>query len=171
MGRKISLTEEFKQYDFVKAAKREGNAEVRVRLLALSQIHEGKNCGEVAGTFKVSQRTVNIWVSRFNNEGYKGLKHKPGQGKKPKLVKERYAEFKTAVKELQNERGGGRIRGSDIKQMLQEKFKLEIAQTTVYDLLRNAGMSWISARSKHPQSNIFEQETFKKTSLKTLKRV
>ena len=34
----------------------------------------------------------------------------------------------------------------------------------IYELLARIGMSWISARSKHPQADINAQEAFKKTS-------
>ena len=67
---------------------------------------------------------------------------------------------------LQETRKGGRIRGEDIQVLLKEKFFVDYALPSVYNVLERCELSWISSRSKHPKSDPVLQENFKKNSEK-----
>jgi transposase len=99
-------------------------------------------------------------------EGVEGLRDKTGKGRKRKLSPEREEEFRQQVEELQEEREGGRVRGQDVQVLLKEKFCIDHALPSVYHVLDRCGLSWISARSKHPKSDPAAQEEFKKNSKK-----
>lgn len=51
---------------------------------------------------------------------------------------------------------------SYIQVLLKENFCVDHALPSVYHVLERCGLSWISARSKHPNSDPEAQEDFKK---------
>ena len=148
---------------FIELAKREGHARTRLRLIALEHLKEGKSCLEVAVMLKVSRISVRHWLNRFLREGIEGVKEKKRSGRKQVLPKQKEEEFRLEVEKLQEGRNGGRIRVKDIQVMLKEVFCCDYEIKSVYDLLNRLGMSWITARSQHPQSDPQQQEDFKKT--------
>jgi transposase len=152
--------------DFFQLAKREPNPKMRIRLLALGHLREGKTKSEVVDMFRIVFPTLREWLLRFIEGGVDGLRDKRGRGRKRKLPAEREEEFKQRVEDLQKSREGGRIRGQDIQVLLKEKFSIDHALPSVYHVLERCGFSWISARSKHPKSDPEAQEEFKKNSQK-----
>ena len=152
--------------DFFQLAKREPNPKMRIRLLALGHLREGKTKSEIVDMFQIVFPTLREWLLRFIEEGREGLRDKQGKGRKRKLPIEREEEFRQQVEDLQKGRNGGRVRGQDIQVLLKEKFRVEHALPSVYHVLERCGLSWISARSKHPKSDPKAQEDFKKNSKK-----
>lgn len=152
--------------DFFQLAKREPNPRTRIRFLALGHLKTGKSKQEVCEMFQIVLITLRRWVLRFIAKGVQGLKEQPGKGRKKKLSTEHEEEFRQEVEKLQTLREGGRIRGQDIQVLLKEKFCVDHALPSVYHVLERCGLSWISARSKHPKSEPVIQEDFKKNSKK-----
>jgi len=150
------------QIDFFQLAKREPNPRTRIRFLALGHLKRGINKQEIAEMFQIVPASLRRWVLRFIAKGLQGLKEQPGKGRKKKLCKEQEEEFRQEVEKLQALREGGRVRGQDIQVLLTEKFGVNYALPSVYHVLERCGLSWISARSKHPKSDPMIQEDFKK---------
>lgn len=163
-GRKAAHIQGIQQYDFDKLAKTEGNPRERRRFVAFAHIREGKTFTETAIAVRVKLRTLMNWVNRFKKEGLEGLKDKPGRGAKPFLPEEHRVAFRQAVLELQAKKMGGRIRGSDVLELMKTKYGVDPSLRTVYDTLKRAELVWITGRSIHPKADIEAQETFKKTS-------
>ena len=143
-------------------AKTEGNARERKRYLAFAHICEGKIFTETAVAIRVKLRTLMNWIKQFKNEGIEGLKDKAGRGAKPFLPEEHRQAFRQAVLELQQSRIGGRIRGSDVLELMRTKYGVDPSLRTVYDTLKRAELVWITGRSIHPKADLEAQETFKK---------
>lgn len=154
------------EVNFFKLAKRESNPRMRIRLLALGHLQEGKTKQQTAEMFQISRMTLRRWILRFAAHSLRGLEEKPGKGRKKKLATEREEDFRKQVEELQAKRKGGRVRGQDIQILLKEKLSVDHALPSVYHVLERCGLSWISARSGHPKSNSIAQEEFKKNSEK-----
>jgi transposase len=70
--------------------------------------------------------------------------------------------FRQAVEIVLCCRGGGRVRGEDIRQLLAEQFAVTYSLNGVYDLLKRLDMAWISARSVSPHADPVKQAEFKK---------
>jgi hypothetical protein len=70
--------------------------------------------------------------------------------------------FRQAVEQLQDRRGGGRVRGEDIRHLLDEQFGGVSTLNGVYELLKRLDMVWISGRSVSPNANPARQAEFKK---------
>lgn len=152
--------------DFFQLAKRESNPRVRIRLLALGHLQIGKTKTEVVNMFQIVFPTLREWLLRFIKDGIEGLQDQRGKGRKRKLSVDQEEEFRRQIEELQNSREGGRIRGQDVQVLLREKFCIDHALPSVYHVLERCGLSWISARSKHPKADPVSQDEFKKNSKK-----
>jgi transposase len=84
----------------------------------------------------------------------------------PSTIFDHENEFKEAVITAQEEKSGGRIKGTDIQKILLNQFDVEYSLTSVYDLLHRLKLVWISVRSKHPSQDQEIQDNFKKISKK-----
>lgn len=163
-GRKALQIKGLEQHDFDKLAKTEGSSRERRRFLAFAHLHEGKTLTETAAAVRVKLRSLMRWVKKFRIEGFEGLKDKPGRGVKPFFPAEHRAAFRQAVLELQANRKGGRIRGTDVLELMKTKYGVDPALSTVYNTLKRADLVWITGRSVHPKADVEAQEVFKKTS-------
>lgn len=155
--------------DFAQLAKREPNPRKRVRLIAMDQLKNRITLYRVAEALRINRHTVGIWYKNYKENGLEGLLDKPRSGKNPKLPREKNAEFIEKINLLQKEKSGGRIIGRDIREMLKREFNAEYAENSIYKVLRNLNISWITARSKHPKSNETIQEDFKKNFEKNIR--
>jgi transposase len=64
---------------------------------------------------------------------------------------------------VQNNKNGGRVRLKDIQNMLAKDFNIHYQNINgVHYLLTKLGLSWISARSKHPKQDKEAQALYKK---------
>jgi transposase len=152
--------------DFFHLAKRESNPRMRIRLLALGHLQSGKTKSEVIDICQITFPTLRAWLLRFIEDGVNGLREKQGKGRKRKLSCAQEEEFRQQVEALQQSREGGRVRGQDVRVLLKEKFFVDHALPSVYHVLERCGLSWVSARSKHPKTDPAAQEDFKKNSKK-----
>ena len=165
-GKKIRLPTAIKEHNFGGLAKREPNARVRLRLIGLAHLRDGNTVTETAKMCRVQRSTIYDWLDRFEHGGIEALQDREGRGCKPKLPRSQHQAFKEAVLELQNCRPGGRIKGLDVMNLMQEKLGIECSLDTVYRALARVDLVWISARSKHPMTDPVAQDTFKKSSEK-----
>lgn len=164
MGRLTDELAKLASIDFFQLAKKESHPKTHIRFLALGHLQSGKTKNEVAHMFQISLTALRKWLLRFLTGGVDGLRAKAGRGRKRKLLPEQEEEFRQQVEQLQENREGGRVRGQDVQVLLKEKFCIDHALPSVYHVLERCGLSWISARSKHPKSDPVAQEEFKKNS-------
>ena len=161
MNRKQEL-ELLARIDFFSLAKTEHHPRNRTRFLALGHVKNGTKKQSVAEMFQIHPITLRQWLRRFFHGGIESLKEGFRSGRKKKLPANQEAVFVQEVERLQDTRKGGRIRATDIQVLLKEQFCVEHALPSVYHVLERCGLSWISARSKHPKSDPIVQEDFKK---------
>ena len=159
MGRRTILPQE----DLEELYNNADDAKVRLKILTLLQLREGKTIKETTEIFKVHRDTVRNWIKQSSN-GLSGLATKPMTGRKTKLRKEDEEAFKKVFKEESEKRVGGRLTGHDIQQILTKEFNAVYTLTGVYRLLKRLKIVWITSRSIHPKQDPLVQEAFKKTS-------
>jgi len=164
MGRKRIVSEAINDFDFKKLFKTAAHPRERLRFLAFAHIKEGRSNTEIADILKVNRMTITDWIKKFNREGIDGLREKGGRGAHHKLPRTEEEAFRKAVLELQDKKKGGRIKGTDILRLMEEKFSVKCSLQSVYNTLQRVDLVWISGRSKHPKSDPQTQEAFKKTS-------
>ena len=102
------------------------------------------------------------WLKWFASGGVDRLAGTPHYWSTQRLPKSQEEAFRKAVEQLQDSRGGGRVRGEDIRQLLAEQFAVTYSLNGVYDLLKRLDMAWISARSISPHADPVKQAEFKK---------
>ncbi len=161
-GRKNQYSKDLKKYNFKEIVKLEKNLKVKIRLLALQQVKEGKKITEVAKVFNVHFQSVRRWLKRLQEGGIENLKLKTSTGRSRKLTEDEA--FKRSVLEMQKDKPGGTIRGIDILKMMEEKFGVKVCLSSTYVYLKRAHLVWITGRSKNPKSDLKDQSSFKKTS-------
>lgn len=166
-GRPLTLPETIHNHDFAALARAENHARVRIRLLGLHNLQNGKGLRETAKILGVRELAVKNWLKRFSLNGLEGIKEQKGRGAKRKLVDEQQQAFREAILELQANRHGGRIRGADVLKLMREKLGIDCCLDTAYETLKRACFVWITARSQHPEADEAAQEAFKKTSCKS----
>jgi transposase len=163
-GRKLILPKTMYEHDFALLAKKEKHARTRIRLLGLDNLKKGRTARETAELLCVHENSVKRWLKSFSDRGLEGLKEQSGRGAKRKVPKEQEEAFRASIIELQANRKGGRIRGSDVLILMKEKLGIDCSLDTAYESLKRANFVWITSRSKHPNANFEEQDNFKKNS-------
>jgi transposase len=150
------------QVDFDQLARQESNGRRRLRLLALAHLKDGKSCTETAQALRVTRHAVRRWLTWFSCGGMARLAGLPHDWSTQRLPKAQEEAFRQAVEHLQHERGGGRVRGEDIRQVLAQQFGLAYSLNGVYHLLKRLNLVWISARAISPHADPVAQAEFKK---------
>lgn len=161
-GRPLHLPKTIQEHDFSILARKEKHARTRIRLLGLDHLKKGKTARETAEFLCVHENSVKRWLKNFTDQGLKGLKERLGRGAKRKIPKDQEEAFRTSILELQANRKGGRIRGSDVLGLMKDKLGIDCSLDTAYESLKRANFVWITSRSKHPNSDQEEQDDFKK---------
>ena len=154
--------EKLETTDFRCLARREKNAQKRIRLLALAHFSEGYNRSEITKILKVSRTSVNKWVSDFLEQGLAGLEHKTSPGRPPALSAAQSKQLSTFIEEHSFSEAGGRLSGHDINEFLFLSFGIRYELSSIYRVLKRLGFSWITSRSRHPKQSVAAQEAFKK---------
>ena len=70
------------------AMRTETDVRTRSRMMAVLGVLRGHSTGTASDFADVDRRTVQLWVSRFNEDGVDGLRDSPGRGRDPRV---RYA--------------------------------------------------------------------------------
>ncbi|MDA1056478.1 MAG: winged helix-turn-helix domain-containing protein [Proteobacteria bacterium] len=170
-GRPAKPIEGIEQYDFDKLSKSpKSSAREKLRFLALAHIKEGTPFFEVSKMLRVYPRTISAWVRKFREKGLGGLRDQYRGGAQLRLPDNKYEEFRDSVIALQASRKGGRIRGEDVRELLQSQYAIRCSLATVYNTLKRAKLVWITGRSQHPKADKEAQLNFKKTLGKKSKR-
>jgi len=148
MPKPIELPEMLQKEDFDELHRQEQHPRVKMRYSAMSLLKQGKSHREVGEILQVHEKTVLKWVRILKAEGIEGFKEQGGRGRKPRLDPAKYEEVKQAILEYQRNLKGGRMRGEDVKELLQAQFGVELSVNRIYELLHIMGLSWISARGQ-----------------------
>ena len=165
MARPLKITPEFYKEDFLSLAKKTKDKKHYQRLLALHHIQQGKAQNAVCHLLGVAKSSVQIWIKKYKNGGTDALKQAEIPGRNRILSVDKLKEFAQEFLSNQKHISGGRLTAADAQVLLKEKYSCDYKMSSVYHLLHEAGLSWISGRSQNPNSSIEAQEVFKKTSL------
>ncbi len=133
--KKVKLSDNFTSYDFEKLAKKEKNAALKIRYLALSHIAAGKTVIETATIIHKSARMIHRWLNRLAEFGIEGLRDKSGRGRTLFLPREKENDFKNIVSNFLKENHRVKITGYDIQQLLKNKYSIKCTLPTAYSIL------------------------------------
>jgi transposase len=165
MAQALKITYPITVDELAEQARREPNARVRTRLLAMRLILLGHTASDAAETLGLGLTRTCAWVERFNAAGPADLRDRPRRPKPSKLKPEFVTAFKarvragaTAADEVST------LRGAQFQRILQNEFEAPVSLGGTYYLIHKLGFSNLVPRPKHPASDPVAQDAYKKTS-------
>lgn len=151
--------------ELTRKAKRERDARLRARILAIRYLRVGHTVPEAANALGMSERQLRTWVHRYNAEGIPGLRDRPRPGQPPHLSPDRVERFKERVRSGPRPADGVcALHGLDLQRILEEEFDAKYSLPGVYFLLHRLSFSSLVPRPKHLEANEQAQADFKKNS-------
>src|SRR5699024_3344823 len=138
-------------------------AQVR-RLLALACVYDGMRRDQAARQNAMQAQTLCDWVHAFNAKGPEGLKSTPLPGRPRKLSPAQRQAIAQLVDDGPDPEvdGVARWRRADIQAIIERRYGVRLAVTTVGRLLKELGFAHVSARPRHPKQEPAQPEAFKK---------
>ncbi|MCE9685385.1 helix-turn-helix domain-containing protein [Shewanella sp. AS16] len=121
--------------------RKEKNARMRLKLLALLHFHDGKSRYQIAAYLKVSRTSVNKWISSYLSHGLKGLKDKKHSGRPPFLTPEQESQLSVYVTKRLKKMDKDKISGPEIKAYISSAFGIDYEISSVYRILSRLGLS------------------------------
>lgn len=170
MGRVVELTRlDATPVELRKAAKRERNARVVRRILAIAMVLDGADRKSAAQACGMERQTLRDWVHHYNREGLPGLRERRTSNRKSKLSPELEPAFVALVEQGPDPATDGvvRWRRVDLQRVLKQRFDIEVKERAVGNYLARLGYRRLSVRPQHPDADPQAQEAFKKTSAKS----
>ena len=153
MKKTKDLILEIQTYDFLATYKVERDARIKIKLLALDHLREGRSIDEVSNITRYDSKSIKSWLELFILFDYEGLIERAGRGRKPRLPSVEEENFKIELDNLQESRKGGRVVAFDVQGLLANKFDCCYSISGIYALLDRLNIVWISGRSKHPKQS------------------
>lgn len=170
MGRVVELTRlDLSVVELRKAAKREKNALVARRILAIALVLNGGDRKSAAEACGMDRQTLRDWVHHYNREGLDGLRERRKGNRKSPLTPELEPAFAALVEQGPDLEVDGvvRWRRVDLQRVLKQRFGIEVKERVVGNYLARLGYRRLSVRPQHPDADLEAQEAFKKTSRKS----
>jgi len=142
--------------------KRQKNSKVTLRLQAVSLAKQGKTAVEITELLPLSRRTVQIWVSRYNRYGPKGLQDNHTGGNSFKLNEQQKQKLINYIDAQASDPCGGVRRAEDLRDWIQQNIGVLYSLSGVYYLLHSLGYSCLMPRPRHHKADPETQQEFKK---------
>lgn len=167
----LRVDESLSATELAKLAKRERDARIRGRIVAVRYLRLGHTVPQASRALGMSERQLRNWVHRYNAEGVAGLRDRPRPGQPPHLAVDQVQRFKQRIRKgARSEDRVCVLRGMDVRRILQKEFEAKYSLPGVYFLLHRLGFSSLVPRPKHEQADEQAQAAFKKTSQSVSKR-
>ena len=167
----LRVDESLSATELAKLAKRERDARIRGRIVAVRYLRLGHTVPQASRALGMSERQLRNWVHRYNAEGVAGLRDRPRPGQPPHLAVDQVERFKQRIRKgARSEDRVCVLRGMDVRRILQKEFEAKYSLPGVYFLLHRLGFSSLVPRPKHEQADEQAQAAFKKTSQSVSKR-
>ena len=137
---------------------------IRIRAVYLGLM--GKTAPEIAKLLGYSRRTIQKWVYAYNRRGIKGLNESSGRGSKSKLNDDQLQWLRQRIEEgPRSEDGVCVFHGKDIQKIIKKQFDVQYSLSSIYNLLKRLGYSYVSSRPEHPKGDPEARKRFKKKSV------
>ena len=135
------------------------------RLLSIALVLDGASRKEAARAGGMDRQTLRDWVHRYNAEGPDGLGDRPRCGRPPALDIEQLRELDAIVEEGPDiaVHKVVRWRCVDLKDVLKDRFDVDMSERHVGRIIKARGFRRLSARPRHPKGDETARSAFKKT--------
>lgn len=135
----------------------------KLRLRAIINIKKGKLMKQVSEELVVSEKSLGVWLSRYNEKGIDALASNKG-GRQEGNPKWDTAIWETLGENIKTQGGYWSI--PKMQEWIQREYKKAIPEQTVWYHLDKLGFSYKSSRPHPYKGNSERQESFKKGALR-----
>ncbi|ABV87329.1 helix-turn-helix domain-containing protein [Shewanella pealeana] len=118
-----------------KLIRKEKNARMKVKLLAVLHFQDGKSRYQIADFLKVSRTSVNRWISLYLASGLEGLKEKPHRGRPSILNQEQLVQLQNHIENKSYHGEKVKLTGVDIQLYIEKQFGIKYEISSVYKLI------------------------------------
>lgn len=124
----------------------------RLRIIILAI--QGFTAPSIAMILDLSRRDVQLWVERYNREGFQGLNDQRGGSRRDSLTEEEKAALCQRLDEGATPNDGVcTLRGVDMQYILAQEFAVWRRLSSVYALLHRLGYSCLRPRPRHHKAD------------------
>ncbi|WP_299804691.1 helix-turn-helix domain-containing protein [uncultured Shewanella sp.] len=118
-----------------KLIRKEKNARMKLKLLAVLHFQDGKSRYQIADFLKVSRTSVNRWISLYLSSGLEGLKDKPHRGRPSTLNQDQLVQLKNYIKNKRHHGEKVKLTGGDVQLYIEKQFGVKYEISSVYKLI------------------------------------
>ena len=138
--RPLKITYEISLREISALIRKEKDARVRQRLIAMKFVLQGLHIPEVAGRMNVSERPLRKWLHRFNERGPIALCDGPRSGQPSKLKGKKVGKFKKRFRKgIGSQDNTCSLNGKDLQRILKKEFGAEYSLSGTYFILHRLG--------------------------------
>lgn len=160
---RLEITQKVSLRDLETFYRKEKHSRIKERALILIHSKEGKTTREVARTVKKSPTTVSLWIRRFNEEGFGGIKNKPKAGRPTKAAKDSFEAIREDLAKSPESFGYNQQFWSTklLRTHIREHYKAEYTDRHIIRLLHVFGYSLIKPRPNDYRKSPAKKQDFK----------
>ena len=136
-----------------RAIRAEKNIKVKNRMMAVRGVLKGRSTKDIADVMGVEQRTVQLWMARFNKDGLEGLQTAPGQGRPQRIG---YKRIEGLANKLCDK---NMLTPIELRNQIRSKFGYEYSLGNIRKILCRSGFS--AKHSTTEYSSAADPETVK----------
>lgn len=119
--------------------RKETNARMRLKLLALLHYQEGKSRYQIAEYLKVSRTSVNKWIANYLSSGLEGLKEKKHTGRPAALNTMQIEQLSNFIEIRTNSLSTNPLHGCDVQHYISDTFGVNYEISNIYRILERLG--------------------------------
>jgi putative transposase len=129
MSKRITLVRHISREDLESRCRKEKDARVKERALAILRLYDGTTEEETARSVARCEKSVRNWLKRWNEKGYDGLAPEFDGGPKPRI---NGSEWDRIVQEIE----GKGMTIKDVEVYVKDTRGVQYAYKTVWEILR-----------------------------------
>ena len=144
MGRKIKQLKNYSTEQVEALFESDENHRTGVKLYAILQLTRGYSSRALEEFFRTSFKQICNWADRFDTEGVKGLRIKPGRGRRARLTEEQRDQLKADLSKSPKDLGyhSAKWSGALIGEHIRKTYQIDYKQSAIYNLMRRLGFNF-----------------------------
>ncbi|MGS0682883.1 helix-turn-helix domain-containing protein [Shewanella sp. 125m-7] len=119
----------------VKLIRKEKNARMKLKLLAVLHFQDGKSRYKISDYLKVSRTSVNRWITNYLSFGLEGLKEKPHSGRPSILSSKELEQVKSYINNKNKQASNDKVTGGDVKRYIEKNFGIKYEISSIYKMM------------------------------------
>lgn len=137
----LTLPIGFKDENFYDHYKSEQRGPVKIRLLAMHHLQQGKSLSTVSRFIGDTDQTVREWVSWYEQGGMAFLQSKSfNRGRKRKLSPAQEIALQKEIIKLQSVRSSRKVTGNEVRKHIQSIWGIDFATGSIYTVLKRLNL-------------------------------